>query len=246
MNMIQEKILNTVARFYIKNKESRKKLKNIRKVTAKIRSWRVPLYKNIFDVIHFRSYFVVLDRLVASYKPKIVFEWGPGLNTELFARNGATVYSVEHMKKWYEVYLASKKDRVVLIHSELQDDSFLEYPHEILKINESIDMAFVDARCRVQCIVSCKEKNVPIVVMHDSLHYETMQPATDGAPPVFNNRRLCKEGFSAYKYFIEIVDLRTIVLVDDVQKFEDIKNLFSDFYIEKGKTQDYDSIIRKV
>jgi hypothetical protein len=244
--MHQEKLLHIVSRFYIRNKENRRVLKKVRTITGRIRSLRIPLYKNIFDVIHFRSYFIVLERLVKLYKPRVVFEWGPGLNTELFARHGAKVYTVEHMKRWYDLYVKKGNTSVTYIHSELRDDSFLEYPHEILKVKEHVDMAFVDARCRVQCIESCKEKGVPIVVMHDSLHYLTMQPAPDGAPPVFNNERLCKDGFSSYTYFVEIVDLRTIVLCDDPTHFSAIENLFSDFYIEAGKTEEYDRVIRKV
>lgn len=244
--MSQEKLLHKVAGFYIRNKENRGKLKKIRSVTAKIRSFKIPLYKHIFDVIHFRSYFVVLERLVKAYRPQVVFEWGPGLNTELFSRHGASVYSIEHMEEWFSVYDKNKPKNVKLIHSPLQDDSYLEYPKEILKVKEHVDMAFVDARCRVQCIESCKEKGVPIVVMHDSLHYETMQPAPDGAPPVFNNTRLCKEGFKQYSYFVEVVDLRTIVLTDDATTFNTIQSIFSDFYIESGKTSDYDSVKRRV
>lgn len=244
--MSQQKILHAVSRFYIRNKDNREKLKKLRLVTSKIRSFKIPLYKNIFDVIHFRSYFTVLYRLVALYKPKTVFEWGPGLNTELFAHNGAQVYSVEHLKKWHDIYSQNKPQGVTLIHSELKDDSYLEYPKEILKVKKPVDMAFVDARCRVQCIEYCKQVNVPIVVMHDSLHYYTMDPATDGGPPEFNATRLCKEGFSSYVYFVEVVDLRTIVLVDDKDTFTEIKNLFSDFYTESGLTSDYDTIKRKV
>ena len=82
--------------------------------------------------------------------------------------------------------------------------------------------------------------------MHDSLHFETMDFAPDGAPPVFNTTRLCKEGYTYYNYFIEVVDLRTIVLVNDEKSFRDIKKLFSDFYVESGKTSDYDRKERKV
>lgn len=244
--MIQEKLLHLASDFYIRNRDDRDKLKKVRHITSKIRLWRVPLYKNIFDKIHFRSYFVVLERVVKWRTPKTCFEWGPGLNTELFSRVGAHVYSIEHDKEWLSVYEKNKPANVTLLFSELRDDSFLEYPLEIKKIKEPIDLAFVDARCRVQCIVACKEKNVPVVVMHDSLHYITMQPATDGAPPVSNATRLCKEGYQSYNYFIEVVDLRTIVLIDKEEDFTELCKVFSDFYTVNGKTSEYDNAIRKV
>lgn len=244
--MIQEKILHIAANYYIKNRDNRDTLKKIRITTCKLRGYRLPIYKNIFDIIHFRSYFVVLERVVNWKKPKICFEWGPGLNTELFANAGATVYSVEHDKEWFSIYNKVKPKNVTLIFSELQDNSFLDYPSEIKKIKEPIDLAFVDARCRVQCILSCKEKNVPVVVMHDSLHYVTMQPATDGAPPVFNEKRLCKEGYQYYKYFIEVVDLRTIILLEQEKDFKELVKIFNDFYIISGETIDYDNNPRKI
>jgi len=244
--MIQEKILHTIANYYIKNRDNRDTLKKIRIATCKLREYRLPIYKNFFDIIHFRSYFVVLERVVNWKKPMVCFEWGPGLNTELFANSGATVYSVEHDKEWFSLYEKSKPKGVNLIFSELQDSSYLDYPLEIKKIKDQVDLAFVDARCRAQCILSCKEKGVPVVVMHDSLHYVTMQPATDGSPPVFNEEKLCKDGYQYYKYFIEVVDLRTIILLERENDFKELTKIFSDFYIVSGETTDYDKEPRKI
>lgn len=246
MSMNQEKLHHIIASYYSKNKDNRSKLKRFRSITALLRRLRIPIYKNIFDNIHFRSYFPVLEMLLTIEKPRIVFEWGPGLNTTLFVRNGAKVYSVEHDQYWYDLYKNKQEPGVVSIFSKLENNSFLDYPSEIAKTVEAVDMAFVDARCRVQCIQECKKKNVPIVVMHDSLHFTTMQPATDGSPPVFNETKLCKDGYASYRYFIEVVDFRTIILVDDKNKFDAISKLFSDFYVVEGPTSTYDSVIRAV
>ncbi len=244
--MFQESILHFVSKFYIKNKTNRSKLKKFRSLTAKVRQLRIPMYKNLFDMIHFRSYFVVLERMIPLSSPTTVFEWGPGLNTELFSRNNIKVYSVEHHKKWYDIYEKNKPKNAILIHSELRDDSFLEYPKEILNVKEQVDLSFVDARCRAECIEYSKQKGVPVVIMHDSLHYETMQSATDGAPPIINEHKLCKEGYHFYRYFVEIIDLRTIVLMDNEEIYKKTIEGFSDFYIVHGLTSKYDSMIRHI
>lgn len=244
--MFQERILHTVSKFYTRNKDNRAKLKKIRSLTAKVRRLRIPLYKNLFDTTHFRSYFVVLERMIPLCSPKVVFEWGPGLNTELFSRNGIRVYSVEHHKDWYEFYIKNKPEHATVIHSEIREDSFLEYPKEILKVKEHVDLSFVDARCRAECIEYSKQKGVPVVVMHDSLHYDTMQAATDGAPPVSNEHKLCKEGYHFYTYFVEVVDLRTIILMDSEDTYKKTVAKFSDFYTVHGLTADYDKMVRHV
>lgn len=231
-----------VADFYIRNRNDRIFLKRIRKITFFIRSLRIPIYKNIFDTVNIRSYFVVLERILNWKNPKICFEWGPGLNTELFSDAGAKVYSVEHDKKWLSIYNENKPSNVELIFSKLNENDFLEYPNEIKKINERIDVAFVDARCRVQCILSCKDKSVPIVIMHDSRNPVTMEETPDSAPPVFNEGRFYKEGYESYDYFIEIIDLRTILLLEQEKDFKELINIFSDFYIISGKTHDYDTM----
>lgn len=242
----QKKILYMAADFYIKNRNNRDRLSKIRAITYKLRSFRIPIYKNIFDVIHFRSYFVVLERVVRWKKPRVCFEWGPGLNTEVFASVGATVYSVEHDKEWFSMYKKMKPKSAVLIFSELQDNSYLDYPTEILKINEPVDLAFVDGRCRAQCILSCKEKGVPVVIMHDSLHYVTMETTVDSAPPIFNEGKYNKEGYKYYDYFVEVIDLRTIILLNKKDDFDEIRKIFADLYIVSGKTGNYESEARKV
>lgn len=242
--MIQEKLLHKAAEFYIKNKQKRDKVNKIRIVTARIRSWRIPLYKNLFDRIHFRSYFIVLDRIVDWKKPKVTFEWGPGLNTELFSTCADRVYSVEHDKDWLKIYEKNKTQNTYLIYSPLHEDSFLEYPKEVLKVRESVDLAFIDGRCRAQCIEYSKQKSVPIVIMHDSLHFETMTPTVDSAPPRSNDNTFCKNGYHFYKYFVEVVDLRTVVLLDDEEDFHKTVALFSDFYTNSGEAKDYDNFVR--
>lgn len=242
--MTEKALLHKTAQFYIKNKENRAKVNKVRIVTAKVRSWRVPIYKNIFDKVHFRSYFVVLERIVAWKKPKVTFEWGPGLNTELFLTCADTVYSVEHDKTWLTMYEKKKSPQTKLIYSPLHEDGFLEYPKEVTKVPEHVDLSFVDGRCRAQCIEYSKQKGVPIVVMHDSLHFETMTPTVDSAPPRFNENTYCKNGYHFYKYFVEIVDLRTIVLLDNEDDFRHTVKLFSDFYTNSGETKDYDTFTR--
>lgn len=242
--MLQELLLHKAATFYCDNKNKREKVNRVRVVTAKIRSWRVPLYKNIFDKIHFRSYFVVLERITAWKKPRVTFEWGPGLNTEMFSSYADKVYSVEHDKNWLDMYKKKHVKNANLIYSPLHDNSFLEYPKEVTKVKEHVDLAFVDGRCRAQCIEYSKKKGVPIVVMHDSLHFETMTPTVDSAPPRFNEDTFCKNGYHFYAYFVEVVDLRTIILLDNENDFSTVVSLFDDFYTNSGETKDYDMFSR--
>lgn len=244
--MIQEIILRLVARFYSTYKDNRKTLKNVRTLVCFFRGLRIPIYKNIFDVIHFRSYFVVLDRLIGWRKPTTSFEWGPGLNTMLLAKHSTKVYSVENDKTWVDYYKDKVPANVEIIFSPIEDHDFLQYPTEIFKAREEINIVFIDGRCHVQCIQAAKEKSVPLVVMFNSLDYVTLEPTKVGPPPLSNANMYCKDGYVSYTYFVEVVDLRTIILFDDENEFEQIKNLFADLYCVSGKTVDYDAVPKVV
>jgi len=222
--------------FLIRNKDKRKYIKKVRKVLHSLRGLRIPIYKNIYDSINFHSYYVVLERIFNKNKDKVYFEWGPGPNTELAKTKMRKVYTVEHNRYWFEKYKDSNDS---LIYSPILEDGCADYPNEIKKISETVDVAFVDGRCRTECIKSCSEVNVPIVVMHDSLDPFKYEYANDTTPPIGHDDIYFVEGYSNYKYFIEVDDLRTIVLVNSIDNFENIQKDLSDYHIRYGETIRY-------
>ena len=211
-------------------------MKVVRQILYFFRKLKVPYYKNIYDLLNFRSYYAVLE-VVLKYKAGgNYFEWGPGLNTEMARAYMKKVYSVEHQEFWHLKYSNDLPD---LIFSPISESSCLNYPVEIKKANEKIDVAFVDGRCRRECIHSCSEARVSITVMHDSLNPFSFEPATDAAPPAGYDKVFFKEAYSNYKYYIEVYDLRTIVLMDSLEDFENLKGLLSRFYIRFGLSAEY-------
>lgn len=205
-----------------------------RKILKFLRECKIPVLKDVLDTLNFRSYFTVLQRILDWKKGGVYFEWGPGLNTEMAREKMREVFSVEHEKSWFDKYKASGN----VIHSPISEASFLSYPLEIKKIGKSVDIAFVDGRCRADCVQACAEKGVPVVIMHDSLDMDFM-PAKDSAPPNGYENVYCHHGYHYYAFFVEVVDLRTIILISDASDLELYKNMFKDFYIRSGKTSEY-------
>jgi len=217
-------------------------LKNRRKAASRLQRFlpafrKLPVYRKYFNAINFYSYYVVLERILEQNKGGNYFEWGPGHNTRLAYKLMQKVFSVENDKTWFEKYIKE----FPVIFSPISENSCLDYAAEIKKIAEPINVAFVDGRCRNQCIAACAEKHVPLVVMHDSLHPFTYKPSVDSAPPQQNEGIPYYQGYNAYKYFIEIPDLRTIVLCNN--DLEDYEKMFKDFYLRSGSTGEYLTIL---
>lgn len=109
------------------------------------------------------SYATHYSEIIDRYRPSIVVEWGPGLNTELaLATPIKQVVSVEHQEKY--IYRGTDQrcsQRLV------QVDSF-EYisPREI----SEADLFFVDGRRRAECLIQIFKKAKPgaIVCVHDA------------------------------------------------------------------------------
>lgn len=199
------------------------------------RRFKIPIYKSIYDGLNMHSYYVVLERLLEFKKGGIYFEWGPGLNTDMAIQKMSKVFSVENNEYWHSVY----KRTNALILSPISEQSCLDYPEEIKKIQERVDLALVDGRCRVQCVKACAENGVPIVIMHDSLRPDNFERASDEAPPVGNKGIFYTAGFINYDFFVEVVDLRTIVLIKEQSDYEKIKAMFEDYKIRFGRSVDY-------
>ncbi len=246
---MNERIVDYFYTFTSKHKNDRVLIDNVRSFFRVLRRLRIPIYKNIYDQVIFQSYFFVLKAAMEMCKGGNYFEWGPGRNTKLAEKMMNLTYSVEHDKHWFTFYKSYNSNTTTIILSPIAEHNELEYPKEILaitdKINKPFDLAFVDARCRVQCIQNCALAGVPVVVMHDSLHPDTFTPSLDGAPPIENNNRPYFEGYTSYQYFVEVVDLRTIVLLNSFEDFSLIKEKLDKFFTRSGKTKDYIGLTSK-
>jgi hypothetical protein len=245
--MKSEHIVDSYYTFTSKYRDNRVLINAVRYFLRGVRRLRVPLYKKIYDQTIFQSYFFVLQSAMELTKGGNYFEWGPGRNTRLAEKMMKHVSSVEHDDYWFNMYKEFDNEKTHLILSPINKDGYLEYPREILKtkkkLGESIDLAFVDARCRVECVQHAANAGVPLVVMHDSLHPDTFTPSKDGAPPVSNNDRPYYEGYSSYRYFIEVIDLRTIVLMNSSENFNSMKEKLQKFFTRSGETKEYITIV---
>jgi hypothetical protein len=80
---------------------------------------------------------------INSLGAKSILEFGPGASTELFAKLGLQVTTVEHIQKWYEVALERFKDCPNVRVLKGED----EMPFTVTGMGsyEKFDLAFVDA-----------------------------------------------------------------------------------------------------
>lgn len=108
------------------------------------------------------DYIRVYSDVLAIVKPKLVFEWGPGVNTRLALNCGAWVWSVEQETKW----LHEHHNRLVQ-HYLSVDHPF--YP--TLLGSRQCDVHFVDSRRRNECIEyiwkNCLQGS-HVTVVHDA------------------------------------------------------------------------------
>lgn len=185
-----------------------------------------------FNQAQFYSYYYPLKKLIEHLTGSNYFEWGPGWNTELAKRKMANVFSVEHELEWYGKY----KNINQLIYSPIANNSCLQYPLEINKIKDRIDLAFIDGRCRTECVNSCKQKGVAVVVVHDSLD-TNYNYAFEGSPYPFDTETY--KSFFCYKFFIEFPVVRTVVLFDREIDYIKMLDIFSSWPKSHGLSKDY-------
>lgn len=110
---------------------------------------KLPVDKNN-NPIPFFSY--SMTHFLENYLDKnmTIFEFGSGNSTLFFAERVKRVVSVEHDKKWYERALSLIPKNVEMIFQELEYDG--DYCKTLRKLNETVDIIFVDGRDRVNCI----------------------------------------------------------------------------------------------
>jgi hypothetical protein len=107
-------------------------------------------------------YQTVLDRL----NPKLVYEWGPGVNSMMAVNGGAEVVAVEHDLRFVPTNLGP------LFRAILVDLKSPRYPSPLIT---NADIYFVDSRQRAECIESVWQECVlqgsapnTVVALHDA------------------------------------------------------------------------------
>ena len=114
------------------------------------------------------SYRGTLINILHCIAPKHVFEWGPGISTEIMNvfPSVETVDSVEHSRKWVKV-ATDRKLKKVQYHYE---NMTCEYPF-VFGSRETYDLIFVDGRLRPDCLKHARNYKMhkgSVVILHDS------------------------------------------------------------------------------
>ncbi|MFC1497318.1 FkbM family methyltransferase [Verrucomicrobiota bacterium] len=103
-----------------------------------------------------------------------VFEFGCGNSTLWWAKNVKRVISCEHDRAWYDKIRMIAPDKVEMHYLELEPDAL--YARHILQYPDSIDIAVIDGRDRVNCakhvIFGLKEDGVIIWDNSDREKYQ--------------------------------------------------------------------------
>ena len=112
-------------------------------------------------------------------KPKIIFEYGPGLSTSIMASYPETeVYTVEHQQNYFGRALLDNADKPnVCVYFRGDKDKYVNLPSTL---NLKFDLIFIDGWCtkpnsteksvRVDCLLEaskCLSTN-GVVILHDS------------------------------------------------------------------------------
>ncbi len=114
------------------------------------------------DTSHgYQHYRAVYGKVLDVVKPNVVYEWGPGENTQMALEAGATVMSVEQDKQ----YLIPTHPRLLQLHMPVDHP---EYPRPLWPAA----LYFVDSRRRAECIretlhMECSRYD-PVLVLHDA------------------------------------------------------------------------------
>ena len=94
------------------------------------------------------------------YENQIVLEWGSGESTIKIGKIVKKIYSIEHIKRWYdeiksrmpsnaEIFLVSVNMKDLKADGDLTE--FKEYVEKPLEFNEKFDLILIDGRARYEC-----------------------------------------------------------------------------------------------
>lgn len=103
-------------------------------------------------------------RVLQYYRPRWVYEWGPGISTAMALGAGASVWAVEHDER-YATQIAPIPDVYTCDHIELDDDAYV-VPQDL-----EADIYFVDGRRRAECVVNVALMAIgrrSILCLHDA------------------------------------------------------------------------------
>lgn len=109
------------------------------------------------------SYSDTLYAILDAFRPRSVFEWGPGTSTQIMALHGCVeeLTSVEHEGVFFDVVERMRLPNVRLI---LETD-MTRYVEAIG--NKTYDLIFIDGRARSWCLGDAKTSS-KIVLLHDA------------------------------------------------------------------------------
>jgi len=127
---------------------------------------------------------VVRDLMAQSWRPRRVFEWGPGRSSIFFASQfgRAEIHGVEHHPAWFAKCetLMAKFPTVKISHqlislSPAQNGHYVTAP---LWLGGKFDLMFIDGRMRPDCVEVARHCVSPdgVVLLHDA-HRPSYQDA---------------------------------------------------------------------
>ncbi len=120
----------------------------------------------------------ILTEYLQRLRPARIFEWGPGLSTELMLAHapGAHITSVEHDEAWLHRAVEKFGGGAEILHIPCTDRNS-RYATVVYE-HAPIDLAFVDGRRRVECVLVALQCLSPngLVLLHDACRDNYMRP----------------------------------------------------------------------
>lgn len=155
------------------------------------------------------SFKVALYKILETFNPKNVFEYGPGTSTSIMAiyPSVEVIDSVEHNQAWFNKWRWEMPENVKLIYQPNME-LYPETPGRL----EKYDLIFVDGREREKCLYVAKArlKEGGIVILHDA------------------ERPNYREPMSFYKYKFMQDDGHTAILTDNSETATRIGSIFNE------------------
>ena len=110
------------------------------------------------------SYYKTLYSVLDEFRPRSIFEWGPGTSTQIMALHDCKplVHSVEHEDFFYDKVAGLQLDGVTF---ELQRE-MAAYVSS-LKDDSRYDLIFIDGRSRAECLERAASHS-NLVMLHDA------------------------------------------------------------------------------
>lgn len=160
------------------------------------------------------SYSDTLYAILDAFRPRSVFEWGPGTSTQIMALHGCVeeLTSVEHEGAFYEVVERMRLPNVRLQHRPDMDG----YVGAIT--DSSYDMVFVDGRDRAKCL-SLAKVYTKLVLLHDAARSDY------------------REVVNSYRFQVWTDEGNTVALTDDADTYLKLMECLSSLDCEKPEAE---------